>query len=298
MIKKIGVVGIKDAWSSLHLAQTIGEATGFSLLIDMHRISFDSQRNTLFFHDGRLEFDLRELDAVIIKKISHPYEASLAPRLDLLEFLEHAGVRFFPQPQRVSACYNRLANTMILQKAGLPMPPTSITESFDAALKTIENYNVVVCKPLYSTKAEGMILLGADDPDLEEKLRKFHASHRLLYLQKKIELPGYDLAVTFLGNEYLGTYARVKGKDAWDTTTRSGGSYFAFNPPAQVIRLADRAREAFGLDFTSVDVALTSDGPVFFEVSAFGGFRGLKEAWGIDVAARYVTYVLDQLENR
>ena len=32
-----------------------------------------------------------------------------------------------------------------------------------------------------------------------------------------------------------------------------------------------------------------------FEVSAFGGFRGAKEGLGINVAERYVDYVLKQL---
>ena len=48
-------------------------------------------------------------------------------------------------------------------------------------------------------------------------------------------------------------------------------------------------------DFTTVDVAETLDGPVVFEVSAFGGFRGAKEGIGLDAAARYTDYVLEQL---
>lgn len=297
MTTKIGVVGVKDAWSSLHLAQTIKKATGFSLLMDMEKISFDSGKKTLLFDDGRQTTDLRELDAIIIKKIARPYEATLAPRLDLLGFLEHSGVRFFPSPHRISACYNRLANTVMLQQAGLPMPPTCITESVDVAAKAIRGYEVAVCKPLYATKAEGMILLSADDPELVPKLETFRESNPIMYLQKKIDLPGYDLAVTFLGADYLGTYARVASGEAWDTTTRSGGSYAAYDPPEEVIRLAGKAREAFGLDFTSVDVALTREGPMLFEVSAFGGFRGLREAKDIDVADLYVTYVRKKLEK-
>ena len=45
-----------------------------------------------------------------------------------------------------------------------------------------------------------------------------------------------------------------------------------------------------------MDVVETADGPVVFEVSAFGGFRGLKESQGIDVAGKYVQWVLRQLQ--
>ena len=49
------------------------------------------------------------------------------------------------------------------------------------------------------------------------------------------------------------------------------------------------------MDFTTVDVADTDDGPIIFEVSAFGGFRGAKEGIGIDAAKLYVDYVLTEL---
>jgi len=45
------------------------------------------------------------------------------------------------------------------------------------------------------------------------------------------------------------------------------------------------------MDFTTVDIAESDIGPIVFEVSAFGGFRGSKEGIGIDAAERYVDYV-------
>ena len=46
------------------------------------------------------------------------------------------------------------------------------------------------------------------------------------------------------------------------------------------------------MDFTTVDVAETTDGPIVFEVSAFGGFRGALEGAGIDAAASYADYAI------
>ena len=46
------------------------------------------------------------------------------------------------------------------------------------------------------------------------------------------------------------------------------------------------------MDFTTVDVAETADGPIVFEVSAFGGFRGALEGAGIDAAAAYADYAI------
>ncbi len=49
-----------------------------------------------------------------------------------------------------------------------------------------------------------------------------------------------------------------------------------------------RAQVLFDLNFTSVDIVETPDGPLVFEVSAFGGFKGLTVARNMDGATRYV----------
>jgi ribosomal protein S6--L-glutamate ligase len=87
----------------------------------------------------------------------------------------------------------------------------------------------------------------------------------------------------------------VSKDDAWNTTIHSGGRYAAHTPPDAVIELARRAQALFDMDFTTVDVAETNTGPIVFEVSAFGGFRGALEGIGIDAAGLYTEHVLRQL---
>jgi ribosomal protein S6--L-glutamate ligase len=123
------------------------------------------------------------------------------------------------------------------------------------------------------------------------------AGNPVLYIQKLLRHPGRDLGLAFLGGEYLVTYARVGSRDSWNTTTRTGGRYAPHEPTPEVIDLARRAQEPFGLDFTCVDVMETDGGPVVLEVSPFGGFRGIQEAWGIDAAERYVDHALRRLEK-
>jgi ribosomal protein S6--L-glutamate ligase len=43
-----------------------------------------------------------------------------------------------------------------------------------------------------------------------------------------------------------------------------------------------------------VDIALTDQGPVVFEVSAFGGFKGALEGCDIDAASVYADYILQE----
>lgn len=289
---RIGVVGVPRGWSSELLADRVAELTGYRLLIDMQEVRLELPERRAWFQD----IDLRTLDALLIKKIGARYSPDLLDRLEILRCLHEAGLPTYSAPESIIRVLDRLTCTITMQSAGIPMPPTTITEDVAAATAAVERYGAAVLKPLYTTKARGMSLLEAG-PGLRDRIAAYAREHPIIYVQKKIELPGKDLGIVFLGGRYLTTYARRKGP-SWSTTTQFGGRYEAHDPPEALIALAHRAQAPFGLDFTCVDVAESEIGPIVFEVSAFGGFRGIQEARGLDAARRLVEYVLADLEHR
>ena len=290
---KIGVIGIAGKWSTEALADAVEARTGHRLVIEMGEVTLDLERQRLLFH----EQDLCQLDALIVKKISASYDPNTLDRLELLRVAEQAGVRVFSGAVNILRLIDRLSCTVTLRNAGIPMPATRVTEDIGAAVAAVEDFGSAVFKPLYSTKARGMCVIDADRDrsEIEHEVLAFQAENPMMYIQQKVELPGRDLGMVFLGGEYLGSYARVSQDDAWNTTIHSGGRYAAYTPPDAVIELAQRAQALFELDFTTVDVAETNAGPIVFEVSAFGGFRGALEGIGIDAAGLYAEHVLRQL---
>lgn len=298
---RIGVVGIADGWSTEQLLAAVEARTGYRRLIEMQDVVLDLERGTLLHHG----FDLRELDAVIVKKIAPVYSPDALDRVEMLRVLADADVRVFSRPSSMMALIDRLSCTIKLRLGRIPMPATVVTESVDEAVTAIARYGAVVAKPLYTSKARGMLILRApgSTPDapasvdaLRAQIESFRADNPVMYLQQLLDMPGRDLGVVFLGGEYLATYARVSG-GSWSTSTSKGGKYQPHTPSDEIIALARRAQALFELDFTCVDVVETPDGPKVFEVSAFGGFRGLLHACNIDAAARYVEHALRVLEG-
>ena len=290
---RIGVIGIPGKWSTETLADAVEERTGYRLVIDMAEVSLDLEDNRLLFQGQ----DLCQLDALIVKKISATYSPNTLDRLELLRVAEQAGVRVFSRAESILRLIDRLSCTVTLRNAGIPMPATRVTEDVGAALTAVQDFGSAVFKPLYSTKARGMCVIDAQQErdGMEREIRAFQAENPMMYIQQKIELPGRDLGMVFLAGEYLGSYARVSEGDAWNTTIHSGGKYAAHTPADSVIELARRAQALFDMDFTTVDVAETNSGPIVFEVSAFGGFRGALEGIGIDAAGLYTEHVLRNL---
>lgn len=288
---RIAVVGVPGGWSSENLADAVQARTAKRLLVDMNAVTADLGAGTVMFQDH----DLTRFDAIIVKKIAAEYSPLALEKLDLLRFAQSRGVRVFSDPFRIASLLDRVSCTVTLAAHDIAMPDTVITENVDSALDALDRFEVTVLKPQFTTKARGMIVLGRDDAGARETLERFVDRHGLIYMQRKIKIPGHDLGVVFLGGDYLATYARVADPSSWSTSTKAGGRYAMAEPDAAVLDLAKRAQAPFGLDFTCVDVAVTDDGPVVFEVSAFGGFRGLMDACGINAAELYVDHVVKSL---
>lgn len=291
MTKRIGIVGIPGKWSTEALADAFEKRTGFRSVISMERVLFDSSKGLVRFGG----IDLTSLDAIVIKKISAEYSPDIQDKLELLRYVRDKGVKVFSDPVKIATMVNRLSCTLTLSAGQIPMPATTVTADAEEAVITLEHYGKAVFKPLYSTKARGMCVI-EHGPLARKEIEAFqHEGNPIIYMQRFVELPGRDLGLVFVGGKYIGTYARVSGSKSWNTTTVSGGRYEPNDPPQELIDLAHKAQALFGLDLASVDLAETADGPIVFEVSAFGGFRGLHEASGVNAAEIYADYVMQQL---
>ncbi len=292
---KIGVIGIPGKWSTETLADAIEERTGFRLVIDMADVTADITRGRLTAQG----VDLCELDGLVVKKISQQYSPSTLDRIEMLRLAERAGDQVFSRVETIIRMIDRLSCTVTLRNGDIPMPETVVTESCEEAFNYVVKFAEAVFKPLFSTKAQGMEVIGAGEPEtvIRSRIEQFKRDNPMIYIQRKIDLRGRDFGMVFLGGNYLGSYARVAEGESWSTTIDSGGRYAPHEPPRSTIDLAARAQALFGMAFTTVDVADTEDGPVVFEVSAFGGFRGAKEGIGIDAAALYADHIMNRLES-
>lgn len=293
---RIGVIGIPGKWSTETLADALEARTGYRLVIDMAEVSLDLALQRLEYRG----VDLCRLDGMIVKKISAEYSPNTLDRLELLRVAERAGVRVFSRAENMIRLVDRLSCTVTLANAGIPMPDTLVTESPGTAFDAVQRFGSAVFKPLFSTKARGMLVVDADASDewIRSQIAAFQQANPMMYIQRKLALPGRDLGMAFLAGEYLGTYARVPQDDAWNTTIHSGGRYAACDPDGALIELGRRAQMSFGLDFTTVDIAESEQGPVVFEVSAFGGFRGVLEGCGIEAASSYAEHAIREVKAR
>ena len=288
---KIGVVGQPGAASTERLAAALRTQGAQTTVVDLAACAVTLPDGTVH-HRGR---PLGDLDGAVVKKIGDTAGGpAVRERINVLRRLEHGGVPVLSAPDRLDAAVNRYRMTVELAAASLPIPETVVTEDLETAMAAVERFGVAVVKPLYTSKGRGMERL-VPSPRLREELLATGAPY---YLQRFVPHPGRDLGVAVLDGRVLGAYWRVAPTGQWMTTTTAGGRYQRAEPPPEALELAVRAARAFGLIFTGVDLVEQPDGGfAIFEVSAFGGFRGLLEACGVDAAPLFARAALDRFHT-
>lgn len=102
---KIGVVGIKDAWSTEKLLDAVERRTGKRLLVEMDQVRLDLPKRDARFNGHRLG----DLDALMIKKIGGVYSTDMVDRLEVLRLLSEKGLPIFSDPAAITGVINRLS---------------------------------------------------------------------------------------------------------------------------------------------------------------------------------------------
>jgi ribosomal protein S6--L-glutamate ligase len=257
------------------------DAFAFSLADCMH----DLNSGCVTLHGQ----DLGGLDGIVVKKLGANPDPTSRLRLHALRALKGSGVRIFSRPSAIERAMDRYRMHMELARCGLPVVPTYAVESATALAAALECLGPSVAKPVYTSKGRGMTRL---EPGASIQLADGTGP---TLVQQYVEAPGRDIGACVLGGAFVGAFYRVAQDGQWMTTTTAGGTYAPCVLDGRGRELAERAAAVFGLDYTVVDLVETTDGYRIYEVSAFGGFRGLWEASRVDIAATYARYVREAL---
>jgi ribosomal protein S6--L-glutamate ligase len=216
-------------------------------------------------------------------------------RMDALARLEAAGTRVINSPKSLECAVDKYLTTAKCAAAGLPVPDTIVCETEEAALAGFaELGGDVVVKPLFG--AEGRGILRVSDPDLA--LRTFRTLSRLqavLYLQRFIDHPGFDVRILVLNGEVLGGMRRFAANDDFRTNISRQATAAKHAPTPLESDLALRAVAATGAWVAGVDLLYDREGRCYvIEVNAVPGWRAFARANEVDIAAVLLTRIRSQ----
>jgi ribosomal protein S6--L-glutamate ligase len=230
-------------------------------------------------------------DGVLVRTMPPGSLEQVVFRMDVLHRLNARGVPVLNPPAAVEACVDKYLASARLEAAGLRVPPTVVCQHADAALEAfVALGGDVIVKPLFGSEGRGMVRVA----DFELAWRTFRTLERLqsvLYLQRFIAHPGWDLRVFVLGGRALAAMRRYAG-GGWRTNVAQGGRAETVRLGPAEERLALAAAAAVGAPVAGVDLLPGPDGELYvLEVNAVPGWRALAPVAGVDVAAELLRFL-------
>jgi RimK family alpha-L-glutamate ligase len=241
---------------------------------------------------GRVS-SLSGYDAVIVRTMPPGSLEQVVFRMDVLNRLESQGVIVHNPPRALEICVDKYLASARLDAAGLPTPPTAVCQDAEAGIEAFEALGGdVVVKPLFGSEGKGM--LRVQSVDLAWTVfRTLERTASVLYLQKFIHHPGWDLRVFVLEGRVLAAMRRY-ATTSWRTNVAQGGRAEAVDATVAEGQLALAAVKAVGARAAGVDLLPRPDGGYdVLEVNAVPGWKALAPATGIDIARAILESLCD-----
>lgn len=229
-------------------------------------------------------------DAVLVRTMPPGSLEQVVFRMDVLHRLQARGGAVLNPPRAVEICVDKYLASARLEAAGLPVPATVVCQHADAALEAFTALGGdVVVKPLFGSEGRGMVRVS--DPDLAWRtFRTLERSQSVLYLQKFIAHPGWDLRAFVLGSRVIAAMRRRAG--GWRTNVAQGGSAEPAQLTTEEEQLALRAARAVGASVAGIDLLPGPAGERYvLEVNAVPGWRALAPVAGVDIAAALLRFL-------
>ncbi|MFA6131496.1 MAG: RimK family alpha-L-glutamate ligase [Patescibacteria group bacterium] len=193
----------------------------------------------------------------------------------------------------LSAAKNKFARKLLINKAGLPTPKSTIVRD----VSTIATEAEAIGFPLVAKTPSGSggrgVFLAENLATLLPIVDYLTVNHKMpLLLEEFIkEAEGKDLRIFVAGDKILAAMERSAKPGEVRANIHAGGAGHPVELSDEEKKIAVAAAKAVGLDIAGVDIIRSSRGPLVLEVNARPGFEGLEEATGIDVAGGIIDYI-------
>ena len=285
---RIALLSGGDGWHVRDLIRAAGQLGHEAVPVDFRRVTAATGSASA---ESSGAPDLDQFDAVLVRTMPPGSLEQVVFRMDRLHARAARGIPVLNPPRALEVCVDKYLALVRLGGAGLRVPDTVVCQNADAALEAFDRLGRdVVVKPLFGSEGRGMVRV----TDPEVAWRTFRAIERIqsvVYVQRFIPHPGWDLRAFVLGGTVIAAVKRVSGGD-WRTNVAQGATAEPVRLTAAQEELALRASAAVGTVAAGVDLLPGPAGEMYvIEVNAVPGWRALAPVTGVDVARALIETV-------
>jgi len=290
----IGIIGKNpEGWGTTELRASF-EKRGLSSMF----FKFSNLVARVGYHsivDMDYENRVKRLSAVIVRPVGRGSLEEIIFRMDFLHNLERKGVLVVNPAQTIERCVDKYYALTFLEKSGIPIPRTVVTESLEEALKGFQELGGdVVLKPIFGSRGVGSTRIF--NADIAARIFRSVKLHRgVFYLQEFVQHGNSDIRA-FVANDRVVAAMRRVG-NSWKTNVSQGARPVKIQLSEELQSLVLRAAQVVGCKVAGVDILESENGPMIVELNSQPGWRGLQSVTQINIADCIVDYVLDEVKK-
>ncbi len=200
---------------------------------------------------------LTSYDAYVLKTVSD------GPGLTILEAAEAVGIPTINNSRAIRLVRDKAVAVAFAQAKGLPVPLTYFVGHPSALVNVPHETYPVVVKPSNGTSMQDVHLVRTP-----EDLAKIQLDETTYYLAMRyVENTGYDIKLYVTGQE---VHAIAKSSPLHGTIVEH-----EIPVTREMLKIARRVGQVFGLDLYGVDVLETEEGLILVDINDFPSFYGV-----------------------
>jgi len=240
-------------------------------------------------------------DSLSIQKETLPdYVVFTDKDLYLARQLELLGIPVFNSSAAITTSDDKIKTYQLLAKVGVQIPKTifapktfGLPHAFDDAFFNfiIETFGFpVIIKEAFGSFGEQVYLI-ENEQALRDKTTDM-ANRPYMFQECITSSYGKDLRLQVVGDKVVAAMERTSTNDFRANVT-AGGTMTPHNPTEEEARIAIRASQLIGADFSGVDLLFGESGPLVCEVNSNAHIRNIYDCTGVNAAP----YIIDYIEN-
>ncbi|MGD1843273.1 MAG: 30S ribosomal protein S6--L-glutamate ligase [Thermonemataceae bacterium] len=193
---------------------------------------------------------------------------------------------------------DKLRSMQILTKAGVGIPKTAFAKYPSNINNLIEQVGgaPLIIKLLEGTQGLGVVL-AENKTAAKSVLEAFYNLNANILVQEYIEeSKGADVRAFVIDGKVVAAMKRQGTRGEFRSNLHRGGTGAVLKLTRAEKAAAVNAAKALGLRIAGVDMLQSARGPLVIEVNSSPGLEGIEKATGIDVAAKIIQYIENNID--
>lgn len=221
----------------------------------------------------------------------------------LAKQLENMGYRLFNSREVIENCDDKILTFQCLAGKGINMPKTMFSPMFFPGVgpKTIDpaftdqieqtfGYPLVI-KEAFGSFGAQVYLIHNRKELVAKQMELLYTPH--LYQEFISSSKGRDVRIYVVGDKVVASMYRYSETD-FRANVSNGASMKPYEPNETFCKLAIKASQLLGADFTGVDLLFgPNDEPILCEVNSNAHIKNILDCTGINVAEHIFKYILE-----